>query len=224
MHHKEKIMSELKMKAALAALAYIHDDMIVGVGTGSTVNCFIEALATLKHKIDACVASSKATEARLKAAGIPVLELNAAREVSVYVDGADEVTAYGEMIKGGGGALTREKIIATVAKQFVCIVDESKVVKHLGAFPLAIEVIPMARSFVARQIVMLGGDPQYREGFVTDNGNIILDVFNLTINTPIALEERINLITGVVENGLFANRVADVVLVAKQNGVERLKS
>ena len=185
-------MSELKMKAAKAALAYVKEDMIIGVGTGSTVNYFIQELATIKHKIEACVPSSKATEALLKAKGIPIIDLNALQDLPLYVDGADEVTLHGAMIKGGGGAHTGEKIIANVAKQFICIVDESKVVKHLGEFPLAIEVLPMARSFVARKIVQLGGDPQYRQGFITDNGNQILDVFNLTINTPIALENAIN--------------------------------
>lgn len=216
-------MSDLKIQAAKAAMAYVQDDMVVGVGTGSTVNFFIQELATVKHKIDACVASSKATEALLRAAGIPVLELNSVHDLPVYIDGADEVTAFGEMIKGGGGALTREKIIANVANLFVCIVDETKVVKHLGEFPLAVEVIPMARSFVARQLVKLGGDPQYREGFITDNGNIILDVFNLTINTPRAVEDSINEIPGVVENGIFANRLADKIIVASAEGVKTLK-
>ena len=216
-------MSELKIKAAKAALAYVEEDMIIGVGTGSTVNFFIKELSTIKHKIDACVASSKATESLLRAAGIPILDLNSVQQLSIYIDGADEVTEHGEMIKGGGGAHTREKIIANVAKQFICIVDESKVVKHLGEFPVAVEVLPLARSFVARQIVKLGGDPQYREGFVTDNGNIILDIYNLTINTPMALEDSINLIPGVIENGLFAHRLADHVLVAHPTGINNLK-
>lgn len=216
-------MSDLKIKAARAALAYIDDDMIIGVGTGSTVNFFIKELATIKHRIDACVASSKATETLLRAAGIPVIDLNSVQELAIYIDGADEVTAAGTMIKGGGGALTREKIVASVAQQFICIVDESKVVSRLGAFPIAVEVIPMARSFVARQLVALGGDPEYREGFVTDNGNIILDVFNLSIETPMALEDRIKLIPGVVENGLFAHRFADKVLVANGDGINNLR-
>lgn len=215
-------MSELKQKVAKAALALVKEDMIVGVGTGSTVNYFIQELATIKHQIDACVASSKATETLLRAAGIPVIDLNVASEIAIYIDGADEVTVRGEMIKGGGGAHTREKIIATVAKKFICIVDESKVVGHLGAFPVAVEVLPLARSFVARQLVKLGGDPEYRDGFVTDNGNIILDVYNFTITNPIELENAINLIPGVVENGLFANRLADKVLVAKADGVVQL--
>ncbi len=216
-------MSELKVKAAQAALAYIEDDMIVGVGTGSTVNLFIKELTAIKHRIDACVSSSKATEALLRGVGIPVIDLNSVSELPVYIDGADEVNQYGEMIKGGGGALTREKIVASVAKQFICIVDESKVVVQLGRFPVAVEVIPMARSYVARQIVKLGGDPEYREGFVTDNGNIILDVYNLSIDVPQNLEDRIKAITGVVDNGLFAHRVADTVLVASVDGVRHLK-
>lgn len=216
-------MSDLKRNAAKAALAYIENDSIVGVGTGSTVNFFIQELATIKHKIEACVASSKATETLLRAAGIPVLDLNVVPELPVYIDGADEVTAAGEMIKGGGGAHTREKIVAQVANQFICIVDESKVVKQLGAFPIAVEVLPLARSLVARQIVQLGGDPEYREGFVTDNGNIILDVYNFNIDEPKELEERINKIPGVVENGVFAHRLADVILVAAPEGVSRLK-
>ena len=216
-------MSELKIKAAQAAMAYIEDDMVIGVGTGSTVNFFIKELAAIKHKIDACVASSKATEALLRAAGIPVIDLNAVSDLPVYIDGADEVNEHGEMIKGGGGALTREKIVANVAKQFICIVDESKVVTHLGTFPIAVEVIPMARSLVARQLVKLGGDPEYREGFITDNGNIILDVYNLTINAPGNLEDSINVIPGVVDNGLFAHRLADKILVASAQGVNILK-
>lgn len=215
-------MSELKIQAAKAAMAYIDDDVVVGVGTGSTVHFFIQELAKIKQRIDACVASSKATEALLRAAGIPVIDLNSVQDLAVYVDGADEVTTRREMIKGGGGALTREKIVANVAKQFICIADESKLVGHLGAFPIAVEVIPMARSFVARQLVKLGGDPEYREGFVTDNGNIILDVFNLEINEPMALENRINQIPGVVENGLFANRLADKVLIASPGKIQTI--
>ncbi|XBY93149.1 ribose-5-phosphate isomerase RpiA [Legionella pneumophila] len=197
--------------------------MVIGVGTGSTVNFFIKELAAIKHKIEACVASSKATEALLRAEGIPVIDLNSVQDLPIYVDGADEVNERGEMIKGGGGALTREKIVANVATQFICIVDESKVVKRLGEFPVAVEVVPMARSFVARQIVKLGGDPEYREGFVTDNGNIILDVFNLNFSTPMALEDSLNVIPGVVENGVFAKRLADKVLVASASGVNNLK-
>jgi ribose 5-phosphate isomerase A len=216
-------MDELKIKAARAALDYIENDMVIGVGTGSTVNYFIKELAAIKHKIDACVSSSKATAALLRKEGIPVIDLNSAQELPVYIDGADEVTQYGEMIKGGGGAHTGEKIVAQIAKQFICIADKSKLVNRLGAFPVAVEVIPMARSMVARKLVQLGGDPQYREGFITDNGNIIIDLFNLTINEPLDMEERINSITGVVENGLFARRVADVILIASDEEIKRVK-
>lgn len=213
-------MTDLKAKAAHAALEYIEDNLIIGVGTGSTVNYFIDELAKIRHRIDACVASSKATEARLRAAGIPVIELNTADEVSIYIDGADEVNARCEMIKGGGGALTREKIIASVAKQFICIVDETKFVQHLGAFPVAIEVIPMARSYVAREVVKLCGDPVYRDGFLTDNGNIILDVYNMSLGClPKTLEDTLNTIPGVVENGIFGSRLADKVLVAGSKGL-----
>lgn len=217
-------MSSLKAQAARAALAYLNDDnLVIGVGTGSTVNCFIDELASIKHRIDACVASSKATETRLRAAGIPIIDLNATSDLLIYIDGADEVNEQHEMIKGGGGALTREKIVASVAHQFICIVDESKLVKRLGAFPLAVEVIPMARSFVARELVKLGGDPEYREGFISDNGNIILDVHNLEIDSASTLEEAIKLIPGVVDNGLFAKRKADIVLIASETeGVRSL--
>jgi ribose 5-phosphate isomerase A len=216
-------MDELKLAAAKAAIAYVEDNSVVGVGTGSTANFFIKELAKIKHRIDACVASSKATEALLRAEGIPLIDLNSVSDLALYVDGADEVTADGLMIKGRGGALTREKIVASVAKQFICIVDESKVVGHLGNFPLAVEVIPIARSYVARELLALGGDPDYREGFVTDNGNLILDVYNMTLNTPMQMENAINQIPGVVENGVFANRVADIVLVASASGVKKLK-
>lgn len=216
-------MSELKIKAAKAAIAYVEDDMVIGVGTGSTVNFFIKELEAIKHRIDACVASSKATELLLRAAGIPVIDLNSVADLPIYVDGADEVNERGEMIKGGGGALTREKIVANVARQFICIVDGSKVVNHLGEFPVAVEVIPIARSLVARQLVKLGGDPEYREGFMTDNGNIILDVFNLEITQAIDLENRIKLIPGVVESGIFANRVADTILVASDEALREIK-
>ncbi|KTD07597.1 ribose-5-phosphate isomerase RpiA [Legionella jamestowniensis] len=216
-------MSALKEAVAKEVLNYLKDDeMILGIGTGSTVNYFIEQLATIKHRIDACVASSKETEARLRALGIPVIDLNVAQEVPLYIDGADEVTAGRQMIKGGGGALTREKILASVANQFICIVDESKLVGHLGAFPVAVEVIPMARSYVARELVKLGGDPEYREGFISDNGNIILDVYNFDITKPIELEESIKLIPGVVDNGLFAKRLADTVLIATSNDIKKL--
>ncbi len=211
-------MNELKAKVARAALDYLDEHRIIGVGTGSTVNYFIEALATVKHRIDACVASSIATEERLRALGIPVIELNVTTELPIYFDGADEVNAQHETIKGGGGALTREKILATEAKQFVCMVDESKVVKQLGAFPIAVEVLPMARSFVAREILKLGGDPQYRAGWVTDNGNVLLDVYHLNLTKPLDMENALNCIPGVLGNGVFARRLADVVLVAKKAG------
>lgn len=215
-------MNNFKKDVAHAALGYLDDTRIIGVGTGSTVNYFIDELTKIRHRIDACIASSIATETRLRAAGIPVVDLNVVDELPVYVDGADEVDALGQMIKGGGGALTREKIIASVALKFICIVDETKLVPQLGAFPLAIEVIPMARSFVAREIVKLGGDPAYRQGFLTDNGNIILDAYNMNLSSPNELENAINCIPGVVENGLFSHRVADLVLVAGPDGVAKL--
>jgi len=210
---------EMKQAVAEAALQYVEDDTIIGVGTGSTANFFIDALATIKHRIEGTVASSKATEDRLKAHGIPVLEINSVDRMSIYVDGADESNKVLHLIKGGGGALTREKIVAEVADKFICIVDESKVVSQLGEFPLPIEVIPMARSQVAREIVKLGGNPVYRNGFVTDNGNIILDVHDLKISEPVAMETQLNSIVGVVCNGLFARRHADVLLVGSANGV-----
>ncbi len=212
--------NQMKKAAAEAALNYIPDDSIIGVGTGSTANYFIDALATIKHRISGTVASSEATAERLKSHGIEVLDLNAVDTISVYVDGADESNKVLHLIKGGGGALTREKIVAAVAEKFVCIVDESKVVSQLGAFPLPVEVIPMARSYVARELVKLGGDPVYRSGFVTDNGNIILDVSGLKISEPVAMEKKLNNVVGVVTNGLFAMRHADVLLVGSQNGVE----
>lgn len=202
-----------KKAAAQAALEFIKDDMIVGVGTGSTVNHFIDALASIKGRIEGAVSSSVATTNKLKSLSIPVIDLNSVRELPIYIDGADEINAFKQMIKGGGGALTREKIVATVAKKFVCIADQSKEVLMLGAFPVAVEVIPMARSFVAREIVKLGGDPVYREGFVTDNGNVILDVHNLKLSDPRAMEDALNRIVGVVENGIFAHRTADVVIL-----------
>lgn len=214
---------ELKKMAAEAALSYVPEDEIIGVGTGSTVNYFIDALAGIKHKIEGTVASSEATAKRLKEKGIPVFELTAVDSVSVYVDGADEANSHLQLIKGGGGALTREKIIAACAKQFVCIIDESKRVPVLGKFPLPVEVIPMARSYVAREMVKLGGDPEYREGVVTDNGNIILDIHNLSILEPVKLEKQINNITGVVSVGLFADKPADVLLIATKKGLETIK-
>ncbi|MDF1821071.1 MAG: ribose-5-phosphate isomerase RpiA [Alcanivoracaceae bacterium] len=211
----------MKRAAAEAALDYIDDDTIVGIGTGSTANFFIDALAARKGRIRGAVASSEASAERLRGHGIEVLDLNNVDGIPVYVDGADEVNEHREMIKGGGGALTREKIVAAVADQFICIVDDSKRVRRLGSFPLPVEVIPMARSYVARKLAALGGQPDYREGFVTDNGNLILDVHNLEIDRPIKLEETINNLTGVVTNGLFARRPADVVLVGTKSGVDR---
>jgi ribose 5-phosphate isomerase A len=219
---------EMKQAVARAAIAYVPDACIVGVGTGSTANFFIEELGRIRGRIEGAVASSESTAARLKAVGIPVLELNAVSELPVYVDGADEVTAGLHMIKGGGGALTREKIVAAVAGKFVCIADQSKLKDVLGAFPLPVEVIPMARSHVGRQLLALGGQPELRmvpgtdEPFVTDNGNLILDLHHLTIADPVELESRINQIVGVVASGLFARRKADIVLLGGPAGVRRL--
>ena len=213
---------EMKKAVALAAIEYVKDVQIIGVGTGSTANFFIDALAEIKHLFDGTVASSVVSAERLKSHGIPVYDLNAVDSVPVYIDGADEANAQLALIKGGGGALTREKVIAAVAEKFVCIADKSKLVKTLGDFPLPIEVLPMARSHVGRAMVKLGGDPVYREDFVTDNGNIILDVFNLEIADPQALEQEINNITGVVTNGLFARRSADVLLLGSEQGVETI--
>ena len=208
-----------KKQAADAALQYIKADMIVGVGTGSTVNFFIDGLATLKTKIKGAVASSVATEKRLKAAGIEVFDLNAVSDLAIYVDGADEFNQFKYLVKGGGGALTREKIVAAASKEFICIVDHSKECKVLGSFPVPIEVIPMARGLVARTLVKLGGIPEYRAGFTTDNGNIILDVHQLDLTNPIAMEETLNNITGVVCNGIFAKRGADKIIIATNNAV-----
>lgn len=213
---------ELKQAVAKAAIAYVEEGTVVGVGTGSTANYFIDYLAEMKHLIEGAVASSEATRKRLQQHGIPVFDLNAVDEIPVYVDGADETDANLCLIKGGGGALTREKIIAAVATKFVCIADGSKKVSVLGNFPLPVEVIPMARSHVARQIVKLGGDPVYRDGFVTDNGNIILDIHNLQIAEPVKLEAQLNNIVGVVTNGLFAMRSADVLLLGTVKGVETI--
>lgn len=211
----------LKKSAAEAALKYVTQGATVGVGTGTTIKYFIEALATIKHKVEGAVASSIETEQLLKAHHIPVYDLNSAGAVDVYVDGADEATQHHHLIKGRGAALLREKIIATVAKQFICIIDETKKVDVLGsAAPVPVEVIPMARSYVARQIVKLGGDPVYREHCKTDNGNVILDVYNLKILEPLKLENTLKQITGVVESGIFAHRPADVLLVATGQGVE----
>jgi ribose 5-phosphate isomerase A len=214
---------ELKKKAAEAALEYLKGVTVLGVGTGSTVNCFIDLLAGHKGDIEAAVSSSEATAARLKAIGIPSIDLNSAGDLDLYVDGADEINEHLQMIKGGGGALTREKIIAAASRKFVCIVDESKYVPVLGKFPLPIEVIPMARSYVAREIVKLGGQPQWREGFISDNGNPILDVYNLEITDPPELERRINDIVGVVTVGIFAMRPADIAILASADGIKTLK-
>lgn len=213
---------QLKRAVAQAALAYVEKGEILGVGTGSTANFFIDALASIKHHIPAAVASSKATAERLQKLGIEVVDLNSVDNLSVYVDGADEINPYLHMIKGGGGALTREKIVAAVAKKFICIADSSKQVDVLGNFPLPIEVIPMARSYVARELVKLGGSPVYRQGFVTDNGNVILDTYNLSIVNPVELELTLNKIVGVVTNGLFAQRGADVLLVGNKDGVKTI--
>ena len=209
---------QAKEAVARAALDYVVDDAVIGVGSGSTVNCFIDALAERRNRIRGAVASSEETARRLEQAGIQVHDLNSVERLPVYVDGADEINSHREMIKGGGGALTREKIVAAVARDFICIVDDSKLVKRLGQFPLPVEVIPMARSHVARKLATLGGQPEYREDFVTDNGNLILDVHHLEIMNPIEMEETINNITGVVTNGIFAKRPADTVLAPSRLG------
>ena len=218
--------NELKKAVAKAAADYVqtqlHSDTVIGVGTGSTANFFIEYLGEFREDIPATVASSEETARRLKALDIEVIDLNAASEVSIYVDGADESNPYLHLIKGGGGALTREKIIAAVAREFVCIADESKQVDVLGEFPLPVEVIPMARSHVGREIVKLGGDPVYRDGFVTDNGNIIIDIHNMSIVDPRDLETKLNQITGVVTNGLFAIRPADQLILGTKDGIKTL--
>ena len=218
---------ELKKLAAEAAVKEVEKlidfESIVGVGTGSTVNFFIEALATIKGKFDGAVSSSEESTRRLKEKGIPVYDLNGVGEVAVYVDGADEIDDQLQMIKGGGAALTREKIVAAMSKNFICIADQSKQVKILGTFPLPVEVIPMARSYVARQIVKIGGDPVYREGVTTDNGNVILDVYNIKLDTPVRMEERLNNIVGVVCNGFFAARPADQLLLATPDGIVSTK-
>ena len=215
--------SAQKKLAAEAALAYVKDDMMVGVGTGSTVNFFIDALAAMRGRIKGAVASSEASAKRLKDLRVPVVELNDTDGCDVYVDGADEVTEHLAMVKGGGGALTREKVVAAASRTFVCIADASKLVPVLGKFPLPVEVIPMARSFVARRLVKLGGMPQLRAGFTTDNGNPILDVRGLTILKPVELEGEIDHVPGVVTNGLFARRPADVLLLGTDQGVRTIK-
>ncbi|CAG0974285.1 ribose 5-phosphate isomerase A [Burkholderiales bacterium] len=214
---------ELKQAVAREAVKHVVADAVVGVGTGSTVNFFIDELAKIKSRIAGAVSSSVASTERLKRHGIAVLDLNGVDELPVYVDGADEATRHLMLIKGGGGALTREKIVAAVAKKFVCIADGSKLVDVLGNFPLPVEVIPMARSHVARQLIKLGGRPKLREGFTTDNGNLILDVFGLTIINPVELEGQLNNIVGIVENGLFARRGADVLLLGTTEGVRTLQ-
>lgn len=211
---------EKKRAAARAALELVRAETVIGVGTGSTANHFIEALAAIRTRLDTTVASSEETARRLRALDIPVSELNSVASLPVYVDGADEATRHRQLIKGGGGALTREKIIAAAARKFICIADDSKLVDVLGAFPLPVEVIPMARSLVARRLAALGGDPRWREGFVTDNGNEILDVHNLRILEPAKLESDLNQVPGVVTNGLFAIRPADLLLIATEHKVE----
>lgn len=217
---------QLKKATAEAALQYIlphlEKELVIGIGTGSTARFFIDALAEYKDDFDGCVSSSEASTEQLKAHGIPVYDLNTVSDLRFYIDGADEINEHLYMIKGGGAALTREKIIAVVAREFICIADESKAVGVLGEFPLPVEVVPMARSYVGRELVKLGGDPAYREGVVTDNGNVILDVWNMKIVDPVELERNINGIVGVVTNGLFANRPADVLLLGTKDGVKRL--
>ena len=214
---------EMKKMVAEAALEYVEAGSIVGVGTGSTANMFIDGLAKMKGRIDGTVASSEASAERLRGHGIAVLDLNAVDDIPLYVDGADETNRYLHLVKGGGGALTREKIVAAVSRKFVCIADGSKLVDVLGAFPLPVEVIPMARSYVARELVKMGGKPVWRENFVTDNGNVILDVRNLEITDAVELEGRLNNIVGVVTNGLFARRPADIVLLGTDQGVKKLE-
>jgi ribose 5-phosphate isomerase A len=210
----------LKIEVARAALEHVEDGMLLGVGTGSTVNAFIDELAASGKRLEAAVSSSEATTERLEKIGVRVMDLNHTGDLELYIDGADEVDAHRRLIKGGGGALTREKIIAAASHRFVCIVDESKCVKILGEFPLPVEVIPMARAYVSRQLTRLGGQPKLREDFVTDNGNLILDVRNLDLVDPVKVETAINQLPGVVTCGLFAQRRADVVLVATESGIE----
>ncbi|MCI4236095.1 ribose-5-phosphate isomerase RpiA [Dickeya dianthicola] len=214
---------ELKKAVGWAALDYVRPGTIVGVGTGSTAAHFIDALGSIKHQIDGAVSSSDASTAKLKSLGIPVFDCNDVDVLDIYVDGADEINPYMQMIKGGGAALTREKIVAAIARQFVCIVDASKQVDVLGRFPLPVEVIPMARAYVARELVKLGGQPVYRDGVITDNGNIILDVHNMDLSDAAAMENRINSLAGVVTVGLFANRGADVALVGSSDGVKTVR-
>jgi ribose 5-phosphate isomerase A len=213
---------EQKRAAAKAAIQYVPAGCIIGVGTGSTANYFIDELAGIKQNLEGAVASSETTARRLRDRGIEVLDLNSVDELPVYVDGADEITEHLHMIKGGGGALTREKIVAAVARKFICIADQSKLVPILGKFPLPVEVIPMARGYVAREIMRLGGQPALRQGFTTDNGNVILDIHGLQILDPVELESTLNQITGVVMNGLFARRGADILLLGGENGIRTI--
>ncbi len=213
---------DLKQAVAREAIRYVLNDAVIGVGSGSTANFFIDELAKMKNRIAGAVASSEKTAERLKRHGIRLLDLNGVNELPVYIDGADEITEHLAMIKGGGGALTHEKVVAAVAKRFICIADESKLVPVLGKFPLPVEVIPMARAYVGRQMVRLGGQPKLREGFTTDNGNMVLDVWGLSILNPVELEAAINNVTGVVTNGLFARRGADVLLLGTQSGVKAM--
>ena len=215
---------ELKKAVGWAALKYVKPGTIVGVGTGTTAAHFIDALGTMKHQIEGAISSSEASSAKLKSLGIPLFDLNTVDSLDIYVDGADEINGHMQMIKGGGAALTREKIISAVARRFICIADASKQVDVLGKFPLPVEVIPMARSYVARELVKLGGLPEYRQGVVTDNGNLILDVHNLTILDPVALEDKINGLPGVVTVGLFARRGADVALIGTPEGVKIIEA
>ena len=216
--------NDQKQAAAEAALDFIESGEILGVGTGSTTNFFIEALVKVKGKIDGVVSSSEVSSERLRAIGLPVMDLNRTGDLSLYVDGADEATKHLHLIKGGGGALTREKIVASASRRFVCITDQSKLSDHLGSFPLPIEVIPMAQSLVARKIIAMGGQPELRAGFTTDNGNLILDVKNLDLTDPSSMEAKLNLLAGVVDNGLFAVRRADVLLVGTSHGVDQIKN
>lgn len=213
-------MSNLKQQAAVAALDYAKKNSIIGIGTGSTVECFIDQLATIKSKIDVVVSSSERSTKKLKALGFHVVDLNYVGTLPIYIDGADEVDAHKRMIKGGGGALTKEKILVSASTQFICMVDASKKVDVLGKFPVAVEVLPLARGLVARALLKMGGDPVWRENIITDHGNIILDVHNLDLTNPIAMETQIKQLPGVVENGIFAKRPADIVICATQHGIE----
>ena len=212
---------ELKKQAAQAALELIEEDTVIGVGSGSTVNEFIKQLVKVKSKLDGVVAASNESATLLKSLGIPVLDMNVVGQIPLYFDGADEINSRREMKKGGGGALTREKIIATYSNQFVCLIDESKFKQYWGDFPIAVEVIPMARSAVGRELLKLSASPDYRSGFLTDNGNIIIDVYQLEMLQPAVMEDRINQIVGVIDNGIFARRTADIVIMATQEGVKR---